>query len=133
MGPEILPPDSGDTAPTSTQDIEFALVLSRVIDSVRENPEYLRATIYELARHKLQEQFGSNSFADTRRLSKSLEIAIQGVEAFHRKKEGQQRHCWRQVKGSLPCWDMLRATMSRPLSTSFLQRSKSRSPHPLAP
>jgi len=89
MGPEILRPESGDTAPTSTQDIEFALVLSRVIDSVRENPEYLRATIYELARYKLKEQFKSESFADVRKLSKSLEIAIQGVEAF-KKKEGTE-------------------------------------------
>jgi hypothetical protein len=89
MGSEILRPESGDTAPTSTQDIEFALVLSRVIDSVRENPEYLRATIYELARYKLKEQFKSESFADVQKLSKSLEIAIQGVEAF-KKKEGTE-------------------------------------------
>src|SRR6266850_2917943 len=88
MGPEKLEPESEDAVPTVTQEVEFALVLSRIIDSVEKDPEQLRATIYELARHKLQEQFGSNSFADTRRLSKSLEIAIQGVEAFHRKKEG---------------------------------------------
>ena len=88
MGPEKLEPESEDAAPAVTQGVEFALVLSRIIDSVEKDPEQLRATIYELARHKLQEQFGSNSFADTRRLSKSLEIAIQGVEAFHRKKEG---------------------------------------------
>ena len=88
MGPEKLEPESEDAVPTVTQGVEFALVLSRIIDSVEKDPEQLRATIYELARHKLQEQFSPNSFADTRRLSKSLEIAIQGVEAFHRKKEG---------------------------------------------
>ena len=88
MGPEKLEPESEDAVPTVTQGVEFALVLSRIIDSVEKDPEQLRATIYELARHKLQEQSSSNSFADTRRLSKSLEIAIQGVEAFHRKKEG---------------------------------------------
>jgi hypothetical protein len=88
MSLEKLQPESEDAAPTVTQGVEFALVLSRIIDSVEKDPEQLRATIYELARHKLQEQFTSNSFADTRRLSKSLEIAIQGVEAFHRKKEG---------------------------------------------
>ena len=88
MGPEKLEPESEDAVPTVTQGVEFALVLSRIIDSVEKDPEQLRATIYELARHKLQEQFTSNSFADARRLSKSLEIAIQGVEAFHSKKEG---------------------------------------------
>src|SRR5215510_12892116 len=87
MSPEELHPESEDALPV-TQGVEFALVLSRIIDSVEKDPEKLRATIYELARHKLQEQSSSNSFADTRRLSKSLEIAIQGVEAFHRKKEG---------------------------------------------
>jgi hypothetical protein len=88
MGPEKLEPESEDAIPAVTQGVEFALVLSRIIDSVEKDPEQLRATIYELARHKLQEQFSPNSFADARRLSKSLEIAIQGVEAFHRKKEG---------------------------------------------
>jgi hypothetical protein len=87
MGPEILRPDSEDAVPSPTQEVEFALMLSRVIDSIRENPEYLRATIYELARHKLKEQFKTESFADMRRFSKSLEIAIQGVEAFNKKKE----------------------------------------------
>jgi len=91
MGSEILQPDSGDDAvPAPTQEVEFALMLSRVIDSVRDNPEFLRATVYELARHKLNEQFKSESFSDMRKLSKSLEIAIQGVEAFSRKKEGTE-------------------------------------------
>jgi hypothetical protein len=88
MGPEKLEPESEHAVPTVTQGVEFALVLSRIIDSVEKDPEQLRATIYELARHKLQEQSSSNSFADARRLSQSLEIAIQGVEAFHKKKEG---------------------------------------------
>src|SRR5262249_5301640 len=87
MGPEKLEPESEDSVPTVTQGVEFALVLSRIIDSVEKDPEQLRATIYELARHKLKEQSGSSSLAEERSLSKSLEIAIQGVEAFHRKNE----------------------------------------------
>jgi len=63
-------------------------MLSRVIDSVEKNPEFLRATIYELARHKLKEEFASESSVDVRQLSKSLEIAIQGVEVFSKKKIG---------------------------------------------
>ena len=63
-------------------------MLSCVINSVEKNPEFLRATVYELARHKLKEEFSSESFGDVRNLSKSLEVAIAGVEAFSKKKDG---------------------------------------------
>jgi hypothetical protein len=88
MGSEVLRPDSESNAPTSSAEVEFALVLSRMIDSVNNDPEHLRATVYELARHKLQEQFGSDKSVDMRQLTKSLEIAINGVESFV-KKEGE--------------------------------------------
>jgi hypothetical protein len=88
MASEIVQPDVGDEAPDRSREVEFALMLSRVIDSVEQNPEFLRATVYELARHKLKEEFTSESPADVRKLSKSLEIAIAGVEAFTKKKDG---------------------------------------------
>ena len=88
MAPEIVRPDGGDAAPDPSREVEFALMLSRVIDSVEKNPEFLRATVYELARHKLKEEFTSESFGDVRNLSKSLETAIAGVEAFSKKKDG---------------------------------------------
>src|SRR6516164_3228892 len=81
MGSEILRAEH-ETAPSLSAEVEFALVLSRMIDSVKSDPEHLRATVYELARHKLKEQFGSDKNTDTRQLSKSLEVAIQGVETF---------------------------------------------------
>jgi hypothetical protein len=58
------------------------LILSRMIDSVSSDPEHLRQTVYELARHKLQEQFASEDKGDVRQLSKALEVAIRGVETF---------------------------------------------------
>lgn len=88
MTPEIVRPDVGDSAPDPSREVEFALMLSRVIDSVEQNPEFLRATVYELARHKLKDEFTSESPADVRKLSKSLEVAIAGVEAFSKKKDG---------------------------------------------
>jgi len=88
MAPEIVRPDGGDAAQDPSREVEFALMLSRVIDSVEKNPEFLRATVYELARHKLKEEFSSESFGDVRNLSKSLEVAIAGVEAFSKKKDG---------------------------------------------
>jgi hypothetical protein len=71
-----------NTKPTASTEVEFALVLSRIIDSVENDPEHLRAAVYELARHKLKEQFGSEEAVDMQQLSHSLEVAIQGVEAF---------------------------------------------------
>lgn len=85
MGSEILRPESQDADPTATPEVEFALVLSRMVNSVNSDPEHLRAMVYELARHKLQEQFKSGEFGDIRQLSKSLEIAIRGVEDFSRR------------------------------------------------
>lgn len=88
MASEIVRAEGGDAAPETSREVEFALMLSRVIDSVEKNPEFLRATVYELARHKLKEEFASEDLGDLRKLSKSLETAIVGVEAFNRKEEG---------------------------------------------
>jgi hypothetical protein len=85
MGSEILRRESQDTPPTSTPEVEFALVLSRMIDSVKNDPQHLRETIYELARHKLEEQFSHENVKDMRPVKAALETAIQGVEAFARK------------------------------------------------
>src|SRR5262245_26238396 len=85
MGSEILRRDGQEVAPTSTPEVEFALVLSRMIDSVTQDPQHLRQTVYELARRKLQEQFTHESPGDMRSISNALETAIQGVEAFSRR------------------------------------------------
>ena len=85
MSSEIIQPQDQDAPGGSSHEVDFALVLSRMIDSVNTDPEHLRATIYELARHKLQEQLKSESSAESRRVSKSLEVAIKGVEAFRLK------------------------------------------------
>jgi hypothetical protein len=87
MRSEILRAEH-ETAPSLSAEVEFALVLSRMIDSVKSDPEHLRATVYELARHKLKDQFGSDKNTDMRQLSKSLEVAIRGVETFVSKNDG---------------------------------------------
>jgi hypothetical protein len=98
MGSEILRPEH-DSAPTSSAEVEFALVLSRMIDSVKNDPEHLRATVYELARHKLKEQFGPEKAVDMQQLSKSLEIAIRGVETFVAKNERMEAWLARPALG----------------------------------
>lgn len=87
MASEILRPENEEPLPASTPEVEFALVLSRMIDSVNNDPERLRQTVYELARHKLEEQFASETSGDRRQLSNALETAIRGVETFVRKNE----------------------------------------------
>ena len=68
-----------EVAGPSTQ-VDFALVLSRMIDSVSADPELLRTSVYELARHKLQEQIAEEIPDERDRLADALEVAIQGVE-----------------------------------------------------
>ena len=82
MGSEILRPEDENPPPAAMPEVEFALVLSRMIESVKNDPEHLRQTVYELARHKLQEQLASESGGERRQLSRALETAIHGVETF---------------------------------------------------
>src|ERR1700722_15316765 len=84
MGSEILRRARRDATPASTPEVEFALVLSRIIDSVKNDPEQLRDTVYELARRKLQEQLTQEGVEETAPLVNALEVAIQGVEKFSR-------------------------------------------------
>jgi hypothetical protein len=67
-------------AVTRSTAVDFALVLSRMIDSVNADPEQLRSTVYELARLKLGEQSLDTGPDEQRRLAGALETAIQGVE-----------------------------------------------------
>ena len=125
MAPEIVRPDGGDATPDPSREVEFALMLSRVIDLVEKNPEFLRATVYELARHKLKEEFTSESFGDIRNLSKSLETAIAGVEAFSKKKMAWRPYWERTpLRGRRSYRPIHRTNMSRPLSSRFLLCSK---------
>src|SRR5262245_2939308 len=70
-------------------EVDFALVLSRVIASAEEDPSQLRNLIYELARIKLQEEMSrrspSSNSPGTRDLSLALESAIERVETIHSK------------------------------------------------
>src|SRR5262245_4108520 len=68
-------------------EVDFALVLSRVIASAGDEPSQLRNIIYELARIKLQEEMSRRSplcnSPGTRDLSVALESAIERVETIH--------------------------------------------------
>jgi hypothetical protein len=69
-----------DTGASTSNAVDFALVLSRMIDAVNGDPQQLRSTVYELARHKLEEQAAAENTEEQTRLAQALEVAIQGVE-----------------------------------------------------
>jgi hypothetical protein len=72
----------------SLTEVEFALVLSRIISSVTEDQEQLRHTIYDLARYKLKEQLRlAGSAGQPQKTIDALEVAIRGVEEFSQKKQ----------------------------------------------
>ena len=71
-----------DRLDPASAEVQFALVIARMIDSVRNNPADMRQAIYDLARYKLQEQFTSADTTYIRRTERALENAIRGVEEF---------------------------------------------------
>ena len=78
---DLIPSDP-DRPELASLEVEFALVIARMIDSLKNNPEDMRHAIYELARYKLQEQFPNVNAEEKERTQQALETAIRGVEAF---------------------------------------------------
>jgi len=70
-------------------EMNFALVLSRVIESFESDPAKLRNAIYELARIKLRREAWrknpATNLSEARRLTLALESAIEGVETIYAK------------------------------------------------
>src|SRR4051812_28620354 len=87
MNPES--PDSnrdGEISPYA-QEIEYALILSRMINTVKDDPGEIRATIYEFARAKLKLDTSWAEAGERARLASALETAIHGVEKFSVRQE----------------------------------------------
>jgi hypothetical protein len=80
-------PTSNDDQANSSYEVEFALVLARMIDATHADPVQLRSAIYELARVKLRREILVGDLAGDRRLVNALEVAIQGVEAFSKRED----------------------------------------------
>ncbi|MGD0845997.1 hypothetical protein [Bradyrhizobium sp.] len=78
---DLIPSDR-DRPEQASLEVEFALVVARMIDSLKDNPEDTRQAIYELARYKLQEQLPDVTDKEKERTRQALETAIRGVEAF---------------------------------------------------
>jgi hypothetical protein len=79
---ELIPND--DQPVPASNEVQFALVIARMIDTVKNDPEHMRQAVYELARYQLQEQLTHLDADDVRRTKQQLETAIRGVEEFSR-------------------------------------------------
>lgn len=73
------------------QEIEYALILSRLISTVTDDPAQMRSTIYEFARARLKLDTSWADEGERRRLTQALETAIQGVEAFSARRDERER------------------------------------------
>jgi len=67
-----------------SSEVDFAIVLSRVIASMEKDPAQLRSAVYELARIKLQAELSIN-ISEKRDLALALESAIERVETVSSK------------------------------------------------
>src|SRR5215475_15635563 len=67
-----------------SSEVDFAIVLSRVIASIENDPAQLRSAVYELARIKLQTELSIN-VSEKRDLALALESAIERVETVSSK------------------------------------------------
>lgn len=87
MRPEFPRTDQERQVSPHAQEIEYALILHRMINAVREDPEQMRLTIYEFARARLAIDTSAIEESERERLSTALETAIQGVEQFLLRRE----------------------------------------------
>lgn len=128
--------DEGGTEPASTE-IQFALVIARMLETVQNHPEHMRQVVYDLARYKLEEQFTDVDAQDIRRSKQALETAIRGVEEFSRQQVGIPPPSVAQLPGSgLPAvrQPAIRELPPEAARTSIeIDRGPSRVRHPFWP
>ena len=73
------------------QEIEYALILQRMINVVQEDPSQMRVAVYEFARARLKIDTCWANTDERHRLATALETAIQGVEKFSVNRDDRER------------------------------------------
>jgi hypothetical protein len=73
------------------QEVEYALILQRMINTVMEDPSEMRQAIYDFARARLKIDTSWAEEKERKRLSAALETAITGVEDFSVRREERER------------------------------------------
>ncbi len=82
MKAEVSKIDQGRQAAAPLQEVEFALILARMINTAKEDPAQMRVAVYEFARTKLKEEISWADPKERERLLAAFETAIIGVEDF---------------------------------------------------
>ena len=91
MSSRELLPGQQDPTDLPASEVQFALVISRMLETVKDDADARRQMVYDLARYKLQEQF---TYADARnidQMKRALEVAIEEVEKFSREEAPLER------------------------------------------
>jgi hypothetical protein len=91
MTPESTRTDQERQVSPHAQEIEYALILQRMINTVKDDPTQMRRTIYEFARATLNIDSSIIEESERQRLATALETAIQGVENFSARREDIER------------------------------------------
>lgn len=100
MSSRELLPGQQDPTDLPASEVQFALVISRMLETVKDDADARRQMVYDLARYKLQEQF---TYADARnidQMKRALEVAIEEVEKFSRDEAPLERLPSQQLTSS---------------------------------
>lgn len=100
MSSRELLPGQQDPTDLPASEVQFALVISRMLETVKDDADARRQMVYDLARYKLQEQF---TYADARnidQMKRALEVAIEEVEKFSRDQAPLERLPSQQLTSS---------------------------------
>ena len=84
----VVKAGEGQAAAQTLPEVEFALILSRTIAALSEDPSLLRSTVYEMARSTLGKDMLDGDPERGQRLAQALETAIRGVEDFSIRQNG---------------------------------------------
>jgi hypothetical protein len=87
MTGELPKIEQDQAAAPFAQEIEYALTLQRMINTVNHDPAQMRMAIYGLARARMDADTERLDEAERERRLNSLEIAIRGVENFSQRRD----------------------------------------------
>jgi len=91
MNAEFPTIDQDKAVAPHAQEIEYALILQRMINVVHEDPTQMRLAIYEFARARMKIDTCWANAEERSRLATALETAIQGVEKFSVNRDDKER------------------------------------------
>jgi hypothetical protein len=100
MSSRELLPGQQDPTDLPASEVQFALVISRMLDTVKDDAEARRQMVYDLARYKLQEQFTYADAKNIDQMKRALEVAIEEVEKFSREEAPLERLPSQQLTSS---------------------------------